>query len=99
MRSGADNYTVYRFMTGELGLRGAELQVYALIYSFTVTGAGGFSGSRAYIAETVGVSVRTVDRALGELFSRGLIGRRTQKNGHSSFEYIAASRPSPRVGA
>ena len=71
---GADHYTVYRFMTRELGLRGAELQVFALIYSFTVA-VGEFSGSRAYVADTVGVTERTVDRALRELCQRGLIVR------------------------
>ena len=91
MRSSADNYTVYRFMTGELGLRGAALQVYALIYSFTTVG-GSFSGSRAYIADTVGVSLKTVERAIAELSYRGLITRQTKKSGFATFEYIAAAK-------
>ena len=73
MISGAENYSVYRFMTGELRLRGAELQVYAVIYSFSRATGEAFFGSRAYLAATAGISVRTVDRALGALSARGLI--------------------------
>ena len=73
MVSGAENYSVYRFMTGELGLRGAALQVFAVIYSFSRATGEAFFGSRAYLSATAGVSVRTVDRALGALISRGLI--------------------------
>ena len=84
---GADHYTVYRFMTRELGLRGAELQVFALIYSFTVA-VGEFSGSRTYVAETVGVTERTVDRALRELCHRGLIIRGERRDGSCVRSFI-----------
>ena len=73
MVSGAENYSVYRFMTVELGLRGSELQIFAVIYSFSRATDEAFFGSRAYLASTAGISTRTVDRALGALSSRGLI--------------------------
>lgn len=72
---GAENYTVFGFMTRGLGLSGAELQVYAVIYSFSRDGVGTFSGSRAYLAATVGFSERTVTRALGTLLDKGYIKR------------------------
>ncbi len=89
MNRGAENYTVYRFMTQELGLRGAALQVFAVIYSFT-RAVGEFSGSREYLADTVGISIKTVDRAIGELNSRGLIMRREERRGYTCFTYMAA---------
>ena len=59
-------------MTKELGLGGAKLLVYALIYSFTVS-EGSFFGSRGYMAEACGASVKTVDRTLRELVKCGLL--------------------------
>ncbi len=73
MKNSTDNYSVYGFMTRELLLGGAELQVFAIIYSFQRATGGAFFGSRAYLASTAGISVRTVDRALKSLLSRGLI--------------------------
>ena len=62
-------------MTKELGLGGAKLLVYALIYSFTVND-GSFFGSRGYICEACGInSLRTVDRVLRELTNEGLLMR------------------------
>ena len=89
MKTAADNYSVYRFMTRDLGLRGAALQVFAVIYSFTTVGSGEFSGSREYLAETVGVCEKTVDRALSLLLRRGLLERRERRLGYSTYEYIA----------
>ena len=77
-------------MTQDLGLRGATLQVFALIYSFT-RAVGKFSGSRAYIADTVGVTAKTVDRAIGELSTRGLLVRREERLGYATYTYTAVS--------
>ena len=82
-----ENYSVYGFMTRELGLKGAELQVFALIYSF-VRLSGEFSGSRSYIAERVGISERTVDRAMRDLVQRGLAERRKSCCGKRRRSYI-----------
>ena len=68
-------FQVHHFMTKELGLGGAKLLVYALIYSFTVN-EGSFFGSRGYMAEACGInSLRTVDRVLRELTNEGLLMR------------------------
>ena len=59
-------------MTKELGLGGAKLLVYALIYSFTVND-GSFFGSRGYICEACGIVMSTTSKVLSELLSDGLI--------------------------
>ena len=92
---GAENYSVYGFMTRGLGLSGAELQVYAVIYSFSRDGIGTFSGSREYLAATVGFSVATVDRAIKKLLERGIIKRTKVYRTHR--EYVAVI-PSGALG-
>ena len=94
VKSGADNYSVYRFMTKDLGLRGAELQVYAVIFSFT-RAVGEFVGSRAYLADTVGVAVRTVDRAIGSLLTQRLITDRMNGGYVANLpeEYLVTASP------
>ena len=61
------------FMRTTLSLSGTALYVYALIYSFTAYGSGYFWGTRAYIANRVGVSLSSVDRALRKLTNGGFI--------------------------
>ena len=72
-------FTIHRFMTEELGLGGAKLLVYALIYSFTVS-EGSFFGSRGYICEICGITDSTAGRVLKELVSMGLLKREERSN-------------------
>lgn len=65
-------YHIHRFMYG-LGIKGSALMVYAALYSFTMGERGLFHGSQKYLADSIGVSVRTVQNALGRLRSLGLI--------------------------
>ncbi len=78
-------------MTEKLGLRGAELQVFALIYSFSHDGLGTFSGSREYIASTTGFSVKTVSRALASLTDKNYVKRKSSQNS-PSYIYTANLR-------
>ena len=66
------NFAIYDFMTEEMKLSGAQLLVFALIFSFTKT-AGGFCGARSYAARATGTTLRTVDRALEELTKKGYL--------------------------
>ena len=66
-------YRIYGFMENELMLRGSELRVYALIFSFTLGDLGMYYGTRKYLAKTLMLSERTVYRALSSLTKRGLI--------------------------
>ena len=82
-------------MTKELGLGGAKLLVYALIYSFTVS-EGSFFGSRGYICEACGIAMSTVSKVLFELLNDGFI----EKGDTTSFgtvSYIALIEDIPRL--
>ena len=63
---------VHRFMYG-LGIKGSTLQVYAALYSFTLGERGLFHGSIAYLAASLMISERTVNRAYKRLRELGLI--------------------------
>ena len=65
-------YHIHRFMY-DLGIKNSALLVYAALYSFTVGERGIFHGSQKYLAESLGISVRTLQNVLKSLFSLGLI--------------------------
>lgn len=72
----SDNYVVIQgWMCNELGLKGNELLVFALVYGFSRDGASKFSGGRQYIANTFNISLPTVDKALQNLVNRGYLVR------------------------
>ena len=66
-------FTIHRFMTRDLGLRGAALIVYAIIYSFSHDGRGTFFGNRDLLADYAGISISTVGKILNDLRKMGLI--------------------------
>ena len=65
-------YHVHRFMY-DLGIKKSALAVYAALYSFSVGERGLYHGSQKYLADSLGIGVRTVQAALKELLSLGLI--------------------------
>lgn len=77
-------YPVYSFMERELMLKCNTLRVYAILFSYTLGNAGMYYGSRKYLADTLSISVRTLHRALSELFSRGLIENTVENDGGRS---------------
>ena len=79
------------WMRTKLNLKGYELIVYALIYGFSQDGNSKFSGTRRYIAEWCGCSIRTVDNTLASLLSKQLIIKHEKYvNGVRSCDYTAA---------
>ena len=74
------NYHVYSFML-KLDISSKAMNVYALIYSFTQGKRGLFYGTQGYIARTLGISVRTVQRAYKTLFSMHLLERQYSEDG------------------
>ena len=68
-------YTVHDWMGTELGLRGMEKQVYAVIYSYSINDLE-YVGSSETLANRVGCSRRTVLRAFNTLVEKGLIIRK-----------------------
>lgn len=65
--------SIQGWMRTKLELKGYELLVYALIYGFSQDGNSKFSGTRRYIAEWCGCSLRTVDNTLTSLLAKKLI--------------------------
>lgn len=60
----------------ELGLRGTELAVFAILNGFSQGGNGCYYGTRRTLAERCGVtSLMTVDKALHTLIEKGMIER------------------------
>ena len=59
--------TIQGWMCNEMGLKGNDLLVYALINGFSQDGKSKFYGGRQYIANTFNISLPTVDKALNNL--------------------------------
>lgn len=78
------------WMRTKLNLKGYELIVFALIYGFSQDGESSFSGTRRYIAEWCGCSMRTVDNTLASLLSKQLIVKHEKYvNGVRTCDYTA----------
>lgn len=78
------------WMRTKLNLKGYELIVYALIYGFSQDENSKFSGTRRYIAEWCGCSMRTVDNTLASLTTKQLIVKHEKYvNGIRMCDYTA----------
>lgn len=76
------------WMINELHLKGTELLVYAIIYSFTQAENQVFSGSLKYLAEWTNSSKQTVQNNLKSLVEKGLIQKNSRViNGVNFVEY------------
>ena len=86
----SDNYILIQgWMCSELNLKGNALLIFALIHGFSQDGQSRFYGSRNYIADTLNISLPTVDKAIEELRDKNLITRYviTDENGvHYEYE-------------
>lgn len=82
--------TIQGWMRNQLNLKGYELIVYALIYGFSQDGNSKFSGTRRYIAEWCGCSMKTVDNTLASLLAKQLIVKHEKYvNGIRMCDYTA----------
>ena len=77
-------------MTLYLNLRGNELPIYAIIYSFSKDGQGCFFGTRQYLALLCNCSIRSVDNALKKLVRQKLVLKKNRydDNNQKRCEYI-----------
>lgn len=77
-------------MTLYLNLKGNELPIYAIIYSFSKDGQGCFFGTRQYLALICNCSIRSVDNALKKLVRQKLVlkNNRYDDNNQKRCEYI-----------
>lgn len=70
-------YQIHGWMLNRLGLKGTQLNAYAIIYGFTQDGQTEFSGSLQYLCDFTGVSSKTtMQKALKELVDKQLIIKR-----------------------
>lgn len=68
-----NHFIVEFYWMSLLGLKGNELRLYALIYSYSQDSKGGFHGSTDYLAKRLDVSRRQIFRMLNELTEKNLI--------------------------
>lgn len=79
----SNNYIVIQgWMCNELGLKGNELLIFAMIHGFSQDGISKYYGGRKYIADTFNISLPTVDKALQSLLDKEYIVK------HISGDYI-----------
>ena len=92
MKIKANNYTTIQgWMRTELGLKGTDLIIYAIIYGFSQTEKQWFTGSRQYLAEWTGCTVRTVQSTLDRLTAEGYLHKRKgRRNGTIFCDYQTA---------
>lgn len=86
-----NNYIVIQsFMVNELKLKGNELLVYAIIYSFSQDGTSKFSGSLQYLADWTNSTKQGIIKNLKSLLEKNLIAKKVQTiGGVNSVEYYA----------
>lgn len=65
--------TIQSWMRTDLNLSGNELLVYAIIYGFSQDGVSRFKGSRQYLADWCGCTVRSIQTTLNNMVDKGLI--------------------------
>ena len=92
------NYiAIQGWMVSELGLKGNELLIYAIIYGFTQKENQWYTGSRKYLSEWTGATKQTVGNYLKSLADKGYIEKREQfVNGVKFCDYRV--KKSPGVG-
>lgn len=83
-----DNYfKICDFMITDLQLKGNDLLIYGLIYSFSAND-NNFIGSREYIATKVNCTLKTVQTTLNKFVKNGLIEKTAcKKNGFTCISY------------
>ena len=81
-------YVVQGWMVSELGLKGNELAVYAIISGFSQAEQQYYTGSAQYLADWIKSSKRTVLAALKSLVEKGCIEKRERlENGVKFCDY------------
>ena len=91
------SYMIHSFMLENLGLRGSELTIFAIIHSFSKGEKGLYYGTNQFLAEASGLSISTVKRALLRLLSKGYIEELTSRE-HRCYRCTEAVM-APRVDA
>ena len=89
-----DNYyQISGWMINRLGLKGAKLNVFAIIYGFSQDGESEFTGSRQYLSDFINASKPTVDKALSELCDDDYLIKTTKIINNVTFNTYKANLP------
>jgi len=86
-------YCIHSFMIGELGLKGNELLIYAIIYSFTCGDKGLFYGTQEFLSAASGISVSSIKRKLLSLLNKGYI-EKSNDGIHSGYRSLKDGKKS-----
>lgn len=92
------HFIIEFFWMSKLGLKGNELRLYALIYSYSQDKQGGFFGSIEYIKQRLSISRRAVFNLLQSLVERELIEKIVTMNGNITM-YTYEIVPNKYTGA
>lgn len=81
-------FVIHGWMINQLGLKGNELQLYAIIYGFTQADGQKFRGSLQYLADWLGITRQNTLLRLKSLVDKGLLEKEdTYTNGVKGCEY------------
>ena len=87
-----ENYiTVQGWMVTDLGLRGNELLLYALIYGFSQADDARFTGSVKYVTSWLGCSRRSAITYISNLCDAGLVEKTSEVINGVTFNYLGLS--------
>jgi len=90
-------YTIQGWMINRLKLSGNELMVYAIIYGFSQDNESMFKGSCQYLADTVGVSKRSIITILCKLTEKGYI-KKYKSNKYFDYQVSIEHTPNYKAG-
>ena len=76
-------FEIYKWMHKQLGLKGAELQIYAIIYSFSNAGKP-FTGSINWICDLIGLKRRQITDVLKNLTEKNYILKENSAKGYAN---------------
>ena len=98
-------FKTYKWMYKRLGLKGAELQIYAIIYSFSNAGKP-FTKSANWIGEFTGLKRCQITNVLKHLTEKGYILKDNQPKGQANiytvnpeFVYTPEKTPTETIPA
>lgn len=86
-------YQITGWMINRLGLKGAKLNIFAIIYGFSQDGESEFTGSRQYLSDFINASKPTVDKALSELCEDEYLIKTTKVINNVTFNTYKANLP------
>ena len=87
-------FVVHGWMINQLGLKGSELELYAIIYGFSQAEGQQFHGSLQYLADWTNIAKRNVLARLQSLVEKGLLVKTdVYINGVKTCEYRCVLNP------